>query len=27
MTVATDTERVPIPWWLEESDPYSSGSM
>jgi len=27
MTVATDTERVPIPWWLEERDPYSSGSM
>ena len=27
MTVATDIERVPIPWWLEESDPYSSGSM
>ena len=26
MTVTTDIERVPIPWWLEESDPYSSGS-
>ncbi|MEF8828056.1 MAG: hypothetical protein V5A15_05760 [Haloarcula sp.] len=27
MTVTTDTGRVPIPWWLEENDPYSSGSM
>ncbi|KAA9405692.1 hypothetical protein Har1131_02285 [Haloarcula sp. CBA1131] len=27
VTVTTDTERVPIPWWLEDSDPYDSGSM
>ncbi|EMA16927.1 hypothetical protein [Haloarcula marismortui] len=27
VTVTTDIERVPIPWWLAESDPYSSGSM
>ncbi|GCF13707.1 hypothetical protein Harman_16420 [Haloarcula mannanilytica] len=27
MTVSTDVERVPIPWWLAENDPYSSGSM
>ncbi|EMA34560.1 hypothetical protein [Haloarcula japonica] len=27
MTVTTDLERVPIPWWLEDRDPYSSGSM
>jgi hypothetical protein len=27
MTVTTEIERVPIPWWLEGSDPYSSGSM
>ncbi|WP_336336232.1 hypothetical protein [Haloarcula brevis] len=27
MTVATGIGRVPIPWWLEDSDPYSSGSM
>ncbi|EMA09332.1 hypothetical protein SAMN05443574_1079 [Haloarcula vallismortis] len=27
MTVTTDIARVPIPWWLEENDPYSSGSM
>jgi len=27
MTVTTDIGRVPIPWWLEEDDPYSSGSM
>ena len=26
VTVTTDIERVPIPWWLEENDPYSSGS-
>jgi len=27
MTVTTDVERVPIPWWLDDADPYSSGSM
>ncbi|MFB6222766.1 MAG: hypothetical protein ABEH86_03710 [Haloarcula sp.] len=27
MTVTTDVERVPIPWWLDENDPYASGSM
>ncbi|EMA20791.1 hypothetical protein [Haloarcula argentinensis] len=27
VTVTTDIERVPIPWWLAESDHYSSGSM
>ncbi|AUG45994.1 hypothetical protein BVU17_00040 [Haloarcula taiwanensis] len=26
MTVTTDIARVPIPWWLEDNDPYSSGS-
>ncbi|GGK58914.1 hypothetical protein [Haloarcula sebkhae] len=26
MTVTTDIDRVPIPWWLEDNDPYSSGS-
>jgi len=27
MTVTTDRETVPIPWWLEDDDPYVSGSM
>lgn len=27
MTVTTETERVPIPWWLDGHDPYASGSM
>ena len=27
VTVTTDTGRVPTPWWLEDSDPYDSGSM
>ncbi|KAA9399416.1 hypothetical protein Har1130_14685 [Haloarcula sp. CBA1130] len=27
VTVTTDIGRVPIPWWLEGNDPYSSGSM
>lgn len=26
MTVSTETERVPIPWWLEGNSPYTSGS-
>lgn len=27
MTVTTGLDRVPIPWWLEDADPYNSGSM
>lgn len=27
MTVTTGLDRVPVPWWLEERDPYTSGSM
>ena len=27
VTVTTGVGRVPIPWWLAESDPYNSGSM
>lgn len=27
MTVTTGRDDVPIPWWLEDADPYASGSM
>lgn len=27
MTVTTGLDRVPVPWWLDDDDPYASGSM
>ncbi|MFC7018444.1 MULTISPECIES: hypothetical protein [Haloarcula] len=27
MTVTTGLDRVPVPWWLDDADPYTSGSM
>ncbi|MFC6863321.1 hypothetical protein ACFQGE_07585 [Halomicroarcula sp. GCM10025817] len=27
MTITTGLERVPVPWWLRDADPYVSGSM
>lgn len=27
LTVRTGIDRIPVPWWLESNDPYTSGSM
>lgn len=27
MTVTTELDRIPVPWWLADADPYASGSM
>jgi len=27
VTVRTGIDRIPVPWWLESNDPYTSGSM